>query len=41
MDQMTYQNNEIGEGSHSKYKQRQMDAVNQRLGLQQNGNSPG
>ena len=34
MDQMNYQNNEMGEASHSKYKQRQTDAVNIRLGMQ-------
>jgi uncharacterized protein (TIGR04552 family) len=35
MDQLSYQNNEIGEASHSKYKQRQAEAVNVRLGMQQ------
>ncbi len=35
MDQMSYQNNEIGEASHTRYKQRQTDAVNVRLGMDQ------
>ena len=33
MDQMNYQDNEMGEASHLKYKQRQTDAVNGRLGM--------
>jgi uncharacterized protein (TIGR04552 family) len=33
MDQTTYQNNELSEGSHVKYKTRQIDAVNSRLGM--------
>ncbi|MBL7960687.1 TIGR04552 family protein [bacterium] len=33
MDQMNYQDNEMGEASHMKYKQRQTDAVNDRLGM--------
>jgi uncharacterized protein (TIGR04552 family) len=33
MDQTTYQNNETGEGNHVKYKTRQIDAVNERLGM--------
>lgn len=33
MDQRHYQSNEEGEGSHQKYKQRQLDAVRRRLGI--------
>ncbi len=33
MDQETYHANETGEGNHQKYKQRQMDAVSRRLGM--------
>jgi len=33
MDQTTYQDNEAGESNHLKYKQRQIGAVNHRLGM--------
>ncbi len=33
IDQETYQQNEVGEGSHQRYKRRQMDAVKSRLGI--------
>lgn len=33
MDQTNYQDNEMGDASHLKYKQRQNDAVNERLGM--------
>lgn len=33
MDQRHYQSNEEGDGNHQKYKQRQLDAVRRRLGI--------